>query len=136
LRLRSLVPREVLHPGILEKVKGAFAVLIAIFSYGTLQLPSVQLVNYGRLLDGEPDALRGYRLEPVEIADPDVVSISGNAVHTIAVATGEPSDRIEGTVFQLSRAELAATDSYETGAYVRIAARLESGRRAWVYVAA
>ena len=110
--------------------------LIAIFSYGTLQQPDVQLANYGRFLDGEPDTLRGYRLEPVEIDDPDVVSISGKAVHSIAVATGEPSDRIEGMVFQLSAEELASTDSYETGAYVRIEARLESGRRAWVYVAA
>jgi gamma-glutamylcyclotransferase (GGCT)/AIG2-like uncharacterized protein YtfP len=135
LRLRSLI-QGVLRPGILEKVKSRFAVLIAIFSYGTLQQPDVQLANYGRLLNGEPDTLGGYRLEPVEIDDPDVVSISGKAVHTIAVATGEPSDRIEGLVFQLSADELASTDSYETGAYVRIEARLESGRRAWVYVAA
>ena len=136
MRLRSLIPREVLRPGLLEKVKSAFAVLISIFSYGTLQLPGVQQANYGRLLNGEPDTLEGYRLQPVEIDDPDVVSISGKAVHMIAVATGDPSDRIEGMVFRLSDAELASTDSYETGAYVRIEARLQSGRRAWVYVAA
>lgn len=135
MRLRSL-SGEVLRPGILEKVKSGFAVSIAIFSYGTLRLPDVQLANYGRLLDGEPDTLGGYRLEPVEIDDPDVVSISGKAVHTIAVATGQSSDRIDGMVFLMSGTELAATDSYETGAYVRVEARLESGRRAWVYVAA
>ncbi len=108
----------------------------AIFSYGTLRLPQVQLVKYGRLLEGELDALVGYRLEPIEIDDPGVVEISGKAVHTIAVPTGDPSDRIEGMVFQLSATELTATDAYETGAYVRIQARLESGRRAWVYIAA
>lgn len=109
--------------------------MIAIFSYGTLRQPDVQLANYGRLLDGAPDTLGGYRLEPVEIDDPDVVSISGKAVHTIAVATGESSDRIHGMVYQLSADELAATDSYETGAYVRVEAQLESGRRAFVYIA-
>lgn len=108
---------------------------ISIFSYGTLQLPDVQLANYGRLLEGEPDTLCGYRLKPVNIDDPEVVRISGKAVHTIAVATGDPSDRIQGMVFALSGDELTATDSYETGAYLRIEAELESGRRAWVYVA-
>lgn len=135
MRLRSLVSSEVLLPGLLEKVKSAFAVQISIFSYGTLRLPNVQFANYGRLLDGEPDTLCGYRLEPVKIDDPDVVRISGKAVHTIAVATGDPSDRIQGMVFALSEDELTATDSYETGAYLRIEAQLESGRRAWVYVA-
>ncbi|HEX6660936.1 MAG TPA: gamma-glutamylcyclotransferase family protein [Sphingomicrobium sp.] len=109
---------------------------ISIFSYGTLRQPEVQLANYGRLLEGQADVLGGYKLEPVAIDDPDVVQISGKAVHTIAVATGDPSDRIQGMVFALSEDELSATDSYETGAYARIEARLESGRRAWVYVAA
>ena len=109
---------------------------IALFSYGTLRQPEVQIANYGRLLDGEPDALSGYRLEPVEIVDPDVVRISGMAVHTIAVASGDPGNRIPGMVFALTEAEIAATDAYETDAYERIETMLESGRSAWVYVAA
>ena len=109
---------------------------VALFSYGTLQQPEVQHANYGRLLDGQPDALRGYRLEPIEIDDPAVVSLSGKAVHTIARPTGNPDDRITGTLFQLTEDELAATDAYETGAYKRIEAALESGRRAWVFVVA
>jgi gamma-glutamylcyclotransferase (GGCT)/AIG2-like uncharacterized protein YtfP len=108
---------------------------IALFSYGTLRQPEVQIANYGRLLDGEPDVLGGYRLVPVEIADPEVVRISGKAIHTIAMASGNPDDRIEGVVFGLSEAELAATDAYETDAYARIEVTLESGRSAWVYVA-
>ena len=44
----------------------------ALFSYGTLRQPDVQLANYGRLLAGEADTLRGYRLIPVEITDPAV----------------------------------------------------------------
>ena len=108
---------------------------IALFSYGTLQLPQVQRAKYARLLQGEPDALPGYRLEPVAIDDPQVVSLSGKAVHTIARATHDPADTVEGTLFQLTPEELAATDAYETNAYTRIEVTLRSGRTAFVYVA-
>jgi len=83
---------------------------VALFSYGTLQLPAVQRATYGRLLDGEPDALPGYRLRPLSISDPEVVRLSGKAVHTIAVATGDDADRVPGMLFRLSQAELEATD--------------------------
>jgi gamma-glutamylcyclotransferase (GGCT)/AIG2-like uncharacterized protein YtfP len=109
---------------------------IALFSYGTLRQPEVQLANYGRLLDGQADALAGYRLMPVEITNPDVVRVSGKAVHTIAVASGDPADRIAGIVFLLSEEEVAATDAYETESYARVETTLESGRSAWVYVLA
>jgi len=108
--------------------------LIALFSYGTLQQPEVQLANYGRLLSGTPDSLVGYRLEPLAISDPHVVAVSGKAVHTIACSTGRAGDRIEGMVFELSEAELAATDAYEVDVYARIETQLESGRSAFVYV--
>jgi hypothetical protein len=107
---------------------------VPLFSYGTLQLPQVQLGNYGRLLEGSADALCGYRLVSLSISDPEVIRLSGKSVHRIARATGDPSDRIEGKLFQLAEAELAATDSYEVDAYMRVEARLESGRMAFVYV--
>lgn len=107
---------------------------VRLFSYGTLQLSEVQVANYGRRLDGEPDALPGYRLVPIEIDDPDVVRISGKAVHTIACATGDTNDRVAGTAYLLTEAELAATDAYETDAYIRAEVTLESGRTALVYV--
>jgi hypothetical protein len=107
---------------------------VRLFSYGTLQLPEVQRATYGRLLDGEPDALRGYRLVPLAITDPEVVRVSGKAVHTIACATGDPTDRITGMLFELTEGELAATDRYETDAYARAEIMLESGRQAFVYV--
>ena len=110
--------------------------MIALFSYGTLQQPEVQLANYGRELAGRPDALIGYRLEQLVIDDPNVVELSGKAVHTIARATGDTADRIAGTVFELSEAELRSTDAYETQAYSRIEVVLESGRSAFVYAAA
>jgi gamma-glutamylcyclotransferase (GGCT)/AIG2-like uncharacterized protein YtfP len=110
--------------------------VVALFSYGTLQQREVQIANYGRQLDGEPDALIGYRLEQLAIDDPKVVEVSGKPLHTIARATGDPRDRISGMVFELTEAELDSTDRYETKAYFRVEASLESGRRAFVYVAA
>lgn len=108
--------------------------MISLFSYGTLQQRDVQLANYGRELSGLADTLTGYRLEPLAIRDPEVVRISGKAVHTIARASGDPADRISGTVFSLTEQELAATDAYEVAVYGRVEVTLESGRTAWVYV--
>jgi gamma-glutamylcyclotransferase (GGCT)/AIG2-like uncharacterized protein YtfP len=107
---------------------------VRLFSYGTLQQREVQLTTYGRLLDGEPDSLTGFRLEDIAIGRDDVVEISGKAVHTIARRTGNPADRISGTLYWLTGSELQAADAYEDSAYKRIAVTLESGRDAWVYV--
>jgi hypothetical protein len=107
---------------------------IALFSYGTLQQPEVQRATFGRLLDGRPDTLMGYRLAPLVITDPDVVEVSGAAVHTIARPTGSRVDLIPGIVFSLSAAEIEAADAYETDAYARVEVELASGRRAFVYV--
>ena len=108
----------------------------AVFSYGTLQQREVQLANYGRELDGQPDTLAGYRLGEIRIDDPQVVTLSGKSVHTIARPTANADDRVEGTLFELTDAELEATDAYEVSAYSRIEVTLESGRPAWVYAAA
>jgi len=107
---------------------------VLLFSYGTLRQSEVQRATYGRLLEGRADALPGYRLAPLAITDPEVVRISGKAVHTIARRTGDPADRIEGVVFRLTAAELAATDRYEVDVYARVEVALASGTRAFVYV--
>ena len=109
---------------------------VRLFSYGTLQQREVQLANYGRELTGEADSLPGYRLGEVVIDDPDVVSVSGKAVHTIALQSSNSSDRVTGTVYLLTPEELEASDAYETDAYTRIEVTLESGKEAFVYVAA
>lgn len=109
---------------------------LMLFSYGTLQQREVQLANYGRELAGTPDMLSGYRLVALEITDPHVVETSGKAVHSIARATGDPGDRVPGMLFELSEAELEATDAYEVDAYVRTEVTLDSGRSAWTYVEA
>ena len=107
---------------------------IPLFSYGTLQLREVQLANYGRELDGSPDALIGYRLITLPDRDPDAVRISGTKTHMVARETGDPADRVPGIVFLLTAEELAATDQYEGSDYGRAELTLESGRRALVYV--
>lgn len=105
----------------------------ALFSYGTLQQREVQLANYGRELEGSADVLVGYRLAPLTIRDGRVRALSGKAVHWIARASGDPADRVTGMLFELSDAELAASDAYEVADYSRVKATLESGSWAWVY---
>ncbi len=107
---------------------------IPLFSYGTLQLREVQLANYGRPLDGTPDALPGYRLEVLPDRDPDAVRISGTRTHLVVRKSGDFADRVAGVVFLLTADELAATDKYEGSDYARTELTLESGRRALVYV--
>lgn len=107
---------------------------IALFSYGTLQMREVQLANYGRPLDGEPDALVGYRLEVLPDRDPDAVRVSGTKTHMVVRKTDDPADRVAGVVFMLTAEELAATDRYEGSDYARAELTLESGRQALVYV--
>ena len=109
---------------------------VSLFSYGTLQLPQVQLATFGRLLEGRPDALPGYVLAPLAISSAEVVAISGAAVHSIARRTGDPADTIAGIVFTITPAELEAADRYEVDAYARAEVELASGARAFVYVGA
>ena len=104
-----------------------------LFSYGTLQLPVVQRDVFGTEVAGEPDALPGYRIETVRIADARVVALSGSDTHRLAVHTGRKDDRVTGTVFALTPAQLASADTYETDDYQRVAVRLASGREAWLY---
>jgi gamma-glutamylcyclotransferase (GGCT)/AIG2-like uncharacterized protein YtfP len=105
-----------------------------LFSYGTLRQPEVQRATFGRELDGRADAIVGYELDYVTITDPHVIATSGSDRHPIL----RPSDRagaaIEGTVFAISEADLAAADKYEVDDYVRVAVPLRSGDEAWVYV--
>ena len=105
-----------------------------LFSYGTLQIESVQLATYGRLLNGTPDVLTGYVVRTFEIDDELVVAVSGLTQHTMASFTGLASDEISGTVFALTTQELANTDDYEVDAVTRVMVELRSGARAWAYV--
>ena len=107
-----------------------------LFSYGTLQMESVQLKTFGRLLQGKRDTLTGYLKTEVKITDPDVIKKSGTDMHPIVKFTGIDSDRVEGTIFEISALELKRADDYEVDAYGRIKATFKSGTTAWVYTAA
>lgn len=109
---------------------------VLLFFYGTLQQQNVQMVSFGRLLQGDPDALIGYGSVTIEIFDPDVVVASGAKFHPMVVETGNPADEVQGTLFSITEAELAAADAYEVSDYKRVSAALKSGKRAWVYVKA
>ena len=107
-----------------------------LFSYGTLQLANVQMAQFGRLLDGQADAMPGYGRSMLEITDPEVIRKSGSNLHPIVVPTGNPIDEVVGQVFAITPAELAAADEYEVDDYTRVLVPLKSGKRAWVYVRA
>lgn len=105
-----------------------------LFSYGTLQLEKVQMENYGRLLKGEKDRLLNYKLDKLEITDEEVLRKSEEAFRPIALKTGNPTDSIEGTIFEITQAELDETDKYEVSDYQRVLETFSSGKQAWVYV--
>ncbi|HEY2345922.1 MAG TPA: gamma-glutamylcyclotransferase family protein [Xanthomonadaceae bacterium] len=107
-----------------------------LFSYGTLQLESVQMDTFGRLLEGSRDALHGYELASLQIGDAGVVASSGRTHHPIARACDDAGSRIDGMVFDISDEELANADRYEVPEYKRVLGELASGSLAWVYVEA
>ncbi len=107
-----------------------------LFSYGTLQNIEVQFETFGRELTGFNDALLGYKLNKVKINDQNVVVLSGESYHPIAVVTCDLADEISGTVFEITTEELAQSDEYEVDEYQRVMGRLKSGKNAWVYVSA
>jgi gamma-glutamylcyclotransferase (GGCT)/AIG2-like uncharacterized protein YtfP len=109
---------------------------VLLFSYGTLQQDDVQLASFGRLLEGEADAMPGYRQSLLEITDPEVIKTSGKRFHPIVEPSDNASDEVTGRVFRITDAELRAADEYEVADYKRIEVPLRSGNRAWVYVRA
>jgi hypothetical protein len=54
-----------------------------LLSYGTLQKEQVQIETFGRILQGDQDILTGYRLEMLEITDPEVLRKSSQKFHPI-----------------------------------------------------
>lgn len=107
-----------------------------LFSYGTLQQPSVQRASFGRLLQGTADAMPGYRQSMLEITDPEVLRTSGERFHPIVEPSGNPADEVTGYAYLVSAQELEAADRYEVADYRRVRVQLKSGREAWVYVRA
>ncbi|MFT4055706.1 MAG: gamma-glutamylcyclotransferase family protein [Novosphingobium sp.] len=105
---------------------------VLLFSYGTLRQPEVQQALFGRLLDGEPDAMVGWRSRMIEITDADVIARSGSRWHPMVEHTDCAEDAVEGLVFRITAEELASADAYEVD-YVRRTIALRSGCEAFVY---
>jgi gamma-glutamylcyclotransferase (GGCT)/AIG2-like uncharacterized protein YtfP len=106
-----------------------------VFSYGTLQRDSVQIDNFGRRLEGRPDALIGYQIVLIPIQDQEVVLATGETNYRNIQFTGAASDVVEGTVFTVTSEELERADQYEADAdYARVMVELRSGVKAWVYL--
>lgn len=105
-----------------------------LFSYGTLRQPDVQLATFGRELAGRPDAIVGFEQDWVTITDPHVIETSGSDRHPILRPSERGDAEVEGTVFEVSAADLAAADEYEVDDYSRVEVPLRSGARAWLYV--
>jgi gamma-glutamylcyclotransferase (GGCT)/AIG2-like uncharacterized protein YtfP len=105
-----------------------------LFSYGTLQQPAVQIANFGRLLDGEADVLEGYKVDQVEITDPDVLAQSGLAFHPILRPSSQMRDSVAGSVFAVTLQDIERADRYEVEDYMRVLVTLKSGKQAWAYV--
>ena len=106
-----------------------------VFSYGTLRQENVQQALYGRKVETTDDVLQGWRLDWVEITDPEVIAASGSDRHPI-LRKGDAGDKVIGAYLQLTDEELAITDDYEVEDYSRILVTLASGVEAFVYVAA
>lgn len=96
------------------------------FSQGSLQEPQAQEDLYGHELTGPEGTLHGYERGYFKVNGEMYPCLSPNA-----------NSFIEGTVYELTDEELAATDKYETNAYKRVEMTIELLRgtvRAWVYV--
>ena len=130
--MSSVSKQRTFSPGFHVSINQPSAVIL--FSYGTLQLESVQLATFGRRLEGCADVLPAFEQSMVEIEDQEVVTTSGRTHHPIVKFTGRNSDVVKGTVFAITAEELQSADQYEVAAYKRVAANLESGLCAWVYV--
>ncbi len=109
-------------------------VSVPLFAYGTLQQSNVQMATFGRLLEGDPDALSGYVLTPLVISDAYVMKTSGLSVHNAARCTGNVADVVSGMVYMITEAELGRADEYEVEEMTRVEVDLASGRRSFVYV--
>ena len=93
-----------------------------LFVYGTLQIPTVQQVVFGRSILGMPDTLPGFRKS--------AINLEGH-IYPIAVRDGD--SHIDGFLLELTPEELARGDDYETSAYDRVRVILKSGTEAWVF---
>ncbi|WP_035647653.1 gamma-glutamylcyclotransferase family protein [Flavobacterium sp. ASV13] len=100
-----------------------------LFSYGTLRSKQIQMQVFNKVLSGTADQLLGYKLKSLQIEEE-----FGMADYVVAVASENPSEIIHGIVFNVTLADLAKVDLFESNAYKRVQVTLKSGTVAWIYM--
>ncbi len=105
-----------------------------LFSYGTLQLEAVQRTIFGRVVDGVPDRLDGYKTTWRRVRDPEVVRSSGKSFYPKLSPSGTGGEPVAGTVLALTRKELELADAYEVAGHRLVRVVLNSGAQAWVFI--
>jgi hypothetical protein len=106
-----------------------------LFSYGTLQKENLQVDLFGRTLPGTADVLKGYRVAAIEITDEAFLSKGEEKLQKTLVCSHDKNDMVGGTALEVTNTELLIADKYEPANYKRTSVTLESGKRAWIYVA-
>ncbi|MDW8851940.1 gamma-glutamylcyclotransferase family protein [Flavobacterium sp. MMLR14_040] len=100
-----------------------------LFSYGTLRSKEIQRQVFNRILIGKPDQLLGHKLKSLQIEEE-----FGMADYVVVVPSADASDIIHGVVFDVSNADLAKVDIFESNSYKRVRVKLKSGTEAWIYM--
>ncbi|MFM1878009.1 MAG: hypothetical protein RLZZ241_875 [Bacteroidota bacterium] len=96
-----------------------------LFAYGTLLEIPVQLAVFGRVIQSVPDRLAGYTKIENAVAGRYPAL---NRCQTLNCG-------VLGARLALNSTEWALADAYETESYYRKLFTLDSGVRAWVYLA-
>jgi len=96
-----------------------------LFTYGSLQISSIQEKLFNRILVGTPDVLIGYEKGTIEIDG-----------QIFGIANPKPQGKIEGMVYELTKEEIERADVYEGNEYQRLPLTLVSAVESWVYVRA
>lgn len=96
-----------------------------LFSYGTLQDSDIQKELFHRQLVGSADLLLGFELSQ---------KMAYGKYPLISKAPGM-APGVTGMVYEISPRELEQVDAYEGEEYTRVLVKLQSGKKAWVYIA-
>lgn len=99
-----------------------------VFTYGTLQKPEVQIELFGRLLKGSQDKLNGFKKEKI--------LIKRQSYPILTPTQNLSKSYIDGVCYELTETDIQNCDAYEGMEYKRIKVTLDSGKQAWVYIAA
>ncbi|TRX36964.1 gamma-glutamylcyclotransferase [Flavobacterium sp. ZT3R18] len=99
-----------------------------LFTYGTLQNNDIQESLFGRILQGTPETLIGYKLNEIQIEEE-----FGLIQYPIITETQQPEDTISGIVYEITTSDLHQADLYEGLHYKRVEVHLQSNEKVWAY---